>query len=286
MHSVRRHGSATDFLAVAESLLLPREAEYNLLLGIGHALSEQERSGKQPIMSREIDPVAHLMTVERAGTVVGCALRTPPYRLVISHAPDGALHALADHLAEVDPVLPGVHGPTGTSATFADRWSERTATSVRPIRSMGILQLDRVEWPRAPGGRLRTARVDDVPTLAAWIGSFGEEIGEPQDGEALARARVDEGSLYLWDRQGPRSIAATARRSRSGCSVNLVYTPPQHRGRGYASACVAALSDRILKLGFNHCSLYTDAANPTANRIYRAIGYRPVGSAQEFVFER
>ncbi len=286
MHSVRRHGSATDFLVMAEPLLLRKEAEYNLLLGIMNALAEQERSGKRPIMARPIDSVAHLMTVERAGEVVGCALRTPPYRLVISEASDGALDALADHLAEVDPTLPGVHGPTAGSIGFADRWTDRTGDRAVPLRSMEILQLDRVAWPATPPGRFREAGPGDVPTLGEWIHAFGAEIGEPQDGAAQARARVQDGSLFLWDDDGPRSIAAMARRSRSGCSVNLVYTPPEHRGRGYASACVAALSDRILRSGFKHCSLYTDAANPTSNHIYRAIGYRQVGSAQEILFER
>ena len=57
--------------------------------------------------------------------------------------------------------------------------------------------------------------------------------------------------------------------------VQLVYTPPEHRGKGYASACVASLSKRIRGEGYR-CILYTDLGNPISNAIYRRIGYRAI----------
>ncbi len=55
--------------------------------------------------------------------------------------------------------------------------------------------------------------------------------------------------------------------------VGPVYTPKSHRGRGYASAAVAEVSQRILDEGGRAC-LFTDQANPTSNKIYEALGYR------------
>ncbi len=57
--------------------------------------------------------------------------------------------------------------------------------------------------------------------------------------------------------------------------IGPVYTPPEHRGHGYASAAVAEISRRFLAAGSRPC-LFTDQANPVSNRIYQAIGYRPV----------
>jgi predicted GNAT family acetyltransferase len=68
--------------------------------------------------------------------------------------------------------------------------------------------------------------------------------------------------------------------------VTLVYTPPSRRGRGYASACVAALSAMLLGGGRRFCYLFTDLANPTSNRIYAKIGYRPVCDVDVYRFER
>ena len=50
----------------------------------------------------------------------------------------------------------------------------------------------------------------------------------------------------------------------------------EHRGKGYASACVAAMSQHLLDGGKTFCTLYTDLSNPTSNKIYQNIGYRPV----------
>jgi len=47
---------------------------------------------------------------------------------------------------------------------------------------------------------------------------------------------------------------------------------------------VAAVSQRGLDAGASACMLYTDAANPTSNKIYQRIGYRQVGTAQEWRF--
>jgi predicted GNAT family acetyltransferase len=66
--------------------------------------------------------------------------------------------------------------------------------------------------------------------------------------------------------------------------ISAVYTPPEQRGHGYASANVAALSQRALDAGAIACMLNTDQANPVANKIYQRIGYRPVGDAQEWTF--
>jgi predicted GNAT family acetyltransferase len=66
--------------------------------------------------------------------------------------------------------------------------------------------------------------------------------------------------------------------------VGPVYTPPECRGRGYASALTAFVSKRIRDAGDDAC-LYTDLANPTSNKIYAAIGYEPVGDFVDYKFE-
>ena len=55
-----------------------------------------------------------------------------------------------------------------------------------------------------------------------------------------------------------------------------MYTPPEQRGHGYASAATAALSQLLLERGRRFCFLFTDLANPTSNHIYQTIGYQPV----------
>ena len=70
----------------------------------------------------------------------------------------------------------------------------------------------------------------------------------------------------------------------NGIRIGPVYTPPELRGRGYASALTAQVSQLQLDRGKRFCFLYTDLANPTSNAIYRRIGYERVCDSRELAF--
>ena len=57
--------------------------------------------------------------------------------------------------------------------------------------------------------------------------------------------------------------------------VGPVYTPPEHRRHGFGGAVTGALSQLLLDRGAR-VMLYADAANPTSNSVYRALGYELV----------
>ena len=58
--------------------------------------------------------------------------------------------------------------------------------------------------------------------------------------------------------------------------VLAVYTPPEHRGRGYGGAVTAAVTQAALDAGADDVVLFTDLANPTSNALYQRLGYRPI----------
>jgi len=81
-------------------------------------------------------------------------------------------------------------------------------------------------------------------------------------------------SLYLWELDGtPRAIAGHSGPTPCGMRIGPVYTPPDQRRHGYASAFVAALSQQLLEGRCEFCFLFADRLNPTSNHIYQAIGY-------------
>jgi predicted GNAT family acetyltransferase len=90
--------------------------------------------------------------------------------------------------------------------------------------------------------------------------------------------------LYFWDDGRPVAMCASPGGAPSGARISLVYTPPDLRRRGYATAAVSALTRRLLFGGSRYCCLYTDLANPTSNNVYRRIGYRPVCDIDEYSF--
>jgi predicted GNAT family acetyltransferase len=60
--------------------------------------------------------------------------------------------------------------------------------------------------------------------------------------------------------------------------ITAVYTPPERRGHGYAQATVAEVTRRLLG-DVDGLVIITDAGNPTPNRVYARVGYRPVAEA-------
>ena len=99
-------------------------------------------------------------------------------------------------------------------------------------------------------------------------------------------------TLYLWedgeDGEGGQvvSLAGAGSQTPTGVRIGPVYTPPEARNRGYASALVAAVSQTQLDAGRAFCFLFTNLANPTANHIYQTIGYEPIRDVDAWRFDR
>lgn len=276
--NVVRHDGPRAFLRRAEPWLLEREAENNLVLGLADSLSRSTQGYGSPL---------YFATVEGGGEVQGCAFRTPPYKLGLTRMPIEATPLVASGVAEVYDSLPAVLGPLETAPRVGDAWA--VLKGVRAVDGMRqrIHSLERVRFPvREAAGTMRLANEDDLALVASWIRSFVRTTGLQNVGgpEARAERLVAARSLALWVDRVPVSMAALPARTRNTVRVGYVYTPAGHRRRGYASALVAHLSRHILDSGFRQCVLYTDLGNPTSNRIYREVGYRPVQDVMDVHF--
>jgi predicted GNAT family acetyltransferase len=122
--------------------------------------------------------------------------------------------------------------------------------------------------------------------MLGWMRAFGRESGVVlEDGaEVIVDGRTADAGLWVWDHHGPVSMLATAPPVAGAVRIGPVYTPPEYRRRGYAGTAVAAASREALARGARRCVLFTDAANPTSNKIYVEIGYRQFGEHEEYEF--
>jgi predicted GNAT family acetyltransferase len=132
--------------------------------------------------------------------------------------------------------------------------------------------------PEPASGQLRLAGKRDLDLLVGWLNEFATEtrVGTVNT-RTFAENHINNKTVFLWEDEGePRTSSLFAGLTPHGVRVGFVYTPPQFRRRGYASACVAAVSQKALDTGYEFCCLYTDLSNPTSNDIYQRIGYTPV----------
>lgn len=285
MIEVARIDDAGAFLAEAEPLLLADEARHNLILGIAGTIRD----------APDVYPLRSLWLVRFDGAVLAAALRTPPYNLILAgpRSPQ-ALAALAGAITED---LPGVVGAEPEVHEFAELWSRQTGVPARTNMRQGIYALERVEPPPSAPGSPRVATEDDRELALRWWIAFGEEVlHEGGPGRERAPQSVDHrlssptGGLLLWEDGGETvSLAGWGGPTPNGIRIGPVYTPPDLRGRGYATALTAELSQQLLdgRLfagGRSFCFLYTDLANPTSNKIYERIGYRRIAESAEILF--
>ena len=263
---------AEGFLAKAQVWLEEHEVENNLILGVVIRLQQTPERIKVP---------PFLGAVQEAGMLLIVAMMTPPFNLVLSGQPDAdALKLLAERLMEQSWSVPGVVGPKDISQAFGKTWEQVSGKRSSPGLRMRLYKLSQVIPPAAVPGELRIARLEDIPLLTEWYAAFQKEALQDsisqEDARIQAELLVSDQNLFLWDNGDPVSMAASTRHTRNGITVNYVYTPPYQRKKGYASACVAALSQKQLDSGYKFCCLFTDLTNPTSNQIYMDIGYHPV----------
>jgi GNAT superfamily N-acetyltransferase len=279
-----RHEGVADFVAAAGAFLESREAEHNLILGLCTNIS------RHPDLVADRPP-RFLTVTDEGGTVLAASIRTPPFNQVLSEMAGELAELLADALADDGDTLPGVLGPTDAARRFVDRWKDRTGLAAERVLAERIFRLSAVIPPRPAGGSLRIAGNEDRATLASWYLAFAEEATPEQVPVEEIDAIVDRWvrrigrTMYLWEDGGqPASLAGAGGETPNGTRIGPVYTPPELRGRGYASNLVAAVSQAQLDAGRRFCFLFTDLANTTSNKIYQRIGYEPVTDVDQYQF--
>ncbi len=261
--------TAGDFLQAARDYLEADQVINSLILGIAERASRSDNPPAEQIFAAVYDGEA----------MTGAAVMSGFYLLLTGRP--ALVDDLAKALVETGIHLPGVMAPGELSEAFAQAWTAASGGTFERDMTTSIFELTAVNPPTYAPGQMRPATADDIPLIAGWIAAFQAEAAPhepPRDTTATARQRVEGGALYLWEDGGQAvSMAATARPSAHGITVNLVYTPPELRGQGYATSCVARLSQQMLDSGYRFCTLFADQNNPTSTGIYRRIGYRPVG---------
>ena len=272
-----------------------------------------------PVVSTVVNTITHRMLSQRAegvaqpdhcwwvvvrddsGAVVGAGMRTAtfvPYPPFLLPMPDEAAVALAHALHERGEEVLGINGALPAVELFATELARLSGGRVEVAQHTRLHELGELVRPAPVPGELVVATEHDVELATAWFSAFmgdaDEQAGRPRGAgahempdrpEMLRRLRA--GRLWFWvDEVGERVHLTGANPPSFGVArVGPVYTPPDQRGRGWASNAVAEVSRRIRAEGARAC-LFTDQANPTSNKIYAALGYRPVVDMANLVIVR
>jgi GNAT superfamily N-acetyltransferase len=272
---VERFEEAATFRDLVGPFLLQHESANNLIVGV------TETAVTRPDIYEGFTGWAVIDDDE----VVAVAAQTSPHNLILAEAvSEQAVRLLARETGD----LPGVIG----TRPWIDLFIEERPEAAGRTMSQGIFELDEVVQPKPAPGLSRPATTHHRETLAEWVAAFQIEaagLATPRDSERIVDLRLEgpPERFGFWVHEvddTPVAMTGNTGPTPNGIRIGPVYTPPEHRGKGYASNLVATQSQWLLDSGRRFCFLYTDLANPISNSIYQRIGYRQVAESAEYSF--
>ena len=219
--------------------------------------------------------------------VVGVAMRTSPFNMVIAPMPIDAVRALGRSVGQSDDALPGLAGSRDVVDAFVEGYVESKSAGSRRVLAQErrdlLYELEELITPDVEGWG-RPARAEEIDVLTEMFAQFWREVEaaplSPTDAHNGVRKSVTDGRLFCWEMDS--DIVALAGHAPIITTeaitigrIGPVFTPPEFRRRGFGAAVTAYVTRQLIEEGAR-VMLFTDAANPTSNGIYQAIGFRLV----------
>ncbi|HEX4793272.1 MAG TPA: GNAT family N-acetyltransferase [Humisphaera sp.] len=263
--------------------LLQSEAENCVQIGLIQRMVDQ---GYAPVSADEMNrPI--LVSIHDGPRVELVAVQTLRARLIVTRCMPEAAHLLGEWLAAQNWTGGGIVGVRPSAQMIAERYSLLSGRPRKLAIQLRVYALQTITWPRPVCGVMRLCIPADRNLLAEFLAGFQADTGQTSAEDDLLRADrlIEARRIFFWEDPEPVAMAAWAGGTPNGVRINFVYTPPEFRGRGYASNLVAALSQSQLAAGKKLCFLFTDLANPTSNSIYQQIGYTPVSDSERWDFD-
>lgn len=267
-----QYTTAAEFAEEVTDILMKHEIQNNLFfLNIRGGLARADNSNM--LMATVKDD---------AGSILLTAVCPKPYPTLLfetDNMPNNdALECLTASLVSNSIDIDAIMTETTLARRFCTSYGKRTSKSFKKDGGHILYVLESVSSLPLPAGRFRQADENDMFYLPYWLADFVPacHLGayNLDDGTANAKRFIGEGDACIWEDGIPVTLAAYVRQTSNCGYIGRVYTPPHYRGRGYATACVSHLSQRILDSGKMYCALYADSDNPLSNKVYRKIGYK------------
>jgi ribosomal protein S18 acetylase RimI-like enzyme len=273
---VERIDSVDDFIAMTTAFRGRDPLRTNVIGSVSLSVADGDRS---------YDACHWWVVRGDDGDIVGIAMRTSPFTMIVSDMPSDAARALGDSLGRYDDEVPGIIGPDdvvdAVTKGYADSQSPGSTRATFEQRRDLLYELEELVIPDVEGLG-RPARDDETELLAQMLVAFADEATIPPVSLEEARhnivGKIKSESIFCWDVGG--HVVAFAGHAPLVATdetvigrVGPVYTPPEHRRHGFGSAVTAHVTRALIEKGAR-VMLFTDAANPTSNAIYQAIGYR------------
>jgi hypothetical protein len=264
MLTVRRYPDARAFLARAERWLLDAEIERAGPLSSARQAMVDGSRFERPM---------YWATIEDGDEIIGCAYRTPPFRVGVSALPKEALAPLSLDIEKVYRHVSGFSGIDPAASALADIWIARHGGSSAIVSRSFLFSLGEPAQAVGPAGTLRGAIQRDAALAKDWGDAAAKESGiAALDGDLCVRL-IGAGQIYLYEAGGvPRCLLGVLHSTPRAASLAIVYTPAAERRRGHAREGVVRLSARLAERGVAKRYFKFDPSNRAAQGLAQKLG--------------
>ncbi len=240
--------------------------------------SQLNRGNAAAHMDEPCTPALLFGRVELDGAPVLLFGNTLPWNLCLNSAdpsPSRAVSELASYLRDKNIEITGVTARDALCQAFMAAYGGEFTLR----ENLDIMVLETLIEPPPCPGTVQKAALSDLDLIVDWkCATIREALNEEPVPERVRETTLDQlKRSVVWlmrDPSGePVSMANSGRMLERGACVSGVYTPPEHRGKGYCQNTVAALCKELLACGKSYITLFVDKKNPISNRVYRKIGF-------------
>lgn len=179
-----------------------------------------------------------------------------------------------------------VMGHGDTALRFAQAWKEHTQADFLFAGKDYLYELRQIGDTQPPmKGMLQRAVRADLPALKPLFRAYEQEdLGLARTDEEL-EASITEGlaeyEIYLWNDGGVKSMVTAMLPFDGGVELANVFTPQEHRQKGYAAACITEVCKALFRR-YASIVLFVNHENTAANSLYAKIGFRVVDEMNSY----
>lgn len=267
MLTLHRHPDARAFLARTEPWLERREIEHAVVLQSARQARANDKHYERPM---------YWATLEDGGQLVGCAYRTPPYKVGVTALPEAAVALLvADLAATYSGAIGGFSGPEPTASELARAWVRERGGSWSVNTSGRLLSFSSqppASHAAGPAGVLRLASSGDTALAQSWGAAASIDSGIAALDGHMCLQLLGAKLLYFWVDDEPRCMLGLLRETRDSAAVGIVYTPAAFRGQGYGTAAMHALGRLLDERGVAKRYMWIDPKSDGCQALANKLG--------------
>ena len=217
------------------------------------------------------------------------AVITPSSYVMLSTGDVSCINSLVRYGKRKKWRLKGVTGPDEQANRFYSNWMnleegksdnnykefcifEAKCAKQKISSEIALKKVDKIDWPR----------------IRLWTKQFASESNPAQNEFAiiqLAKEMMNNNSLFILKNKNKTScgMGGFGRTTQNKIVVNLVFVPPNMRGRGYAGELVRSLLREAEFRGFREAVLFSDYKK--SKNLYERIGFQKIGNFCERPFD-